>query len=159
MNLRLMNGGNRSQGFTMVEALFAMGMAGIMFVALYSGLGFGFKIIKTAREDSRATQIMVQQMETIRLYTWNQITNDGFIPTNKFPIPYYSVNGTNSSLMYTGQIKIANCPAAWYFVGPNYAANMKKVTVRLDWGTLGNTNHTRIMSTYVTRNGLQNYVY
>ena len=144
----------RNHGFTMVEALFAMGLAGIMFVSLYSGLGYGFRIIKLARENSRATQIMVQQMETIRLYTWTQITNIGFIPTNSFTVAYYSVGGTNSSLLYTGRISLATCP-----VGTTYASDMKKVTIRLDWGQLGNTNHTRLMSTYVTRNGLQNYVY
>jgi len=146
-------------GFTMMDALFAMAMAGIMFLALYSGLGFGFKLIKLARENSRATQIMVQQMETIRLYTWTQVTNPGFIPTGKISIPYYAVNGTNSSLMYTSQLSIADCPVGATNVGASYASNMKKVTVRLDWGQLGNTNHTRTMSTYVTRNGLQNYVY
>ena len=148
-----------NHAFTLMDALFAMVMAGIMFLALYSGLGFGFKLIKLARENSRATQIMVQQMETIRLYTWAQVTNAGFIPTNKIVIPYYSINGTNSSLVYTSQIRIADCPVGATNVGSSYAGTMKKVTIRLDWGTLGNSNHTRFMSTYVTRNGLQNYVY
>ena len=158
MNLRLIKGKgrSRSQGFTLVEAMFAMAMAGIMFLALYSGLAFGFKMIKLARENSRATQIMVEKMETIRLYTWTQVTNPAFIPST-FTNAYYTINGTNSGINYTGKISVATCPVG--SVGPGYASNMKKVTIRLDWGKIGNTNYTRSMSTYVTRNGLQNYVY
>jgi hypothetical protein len=36
---------------------------------------------------------------------------------------------------------------------------MRKLTVRVDWSPMGNTNRTRTMTTYVTRNGLQNYVW
>ncbi len=57
---------HRRRAFTLVESLFAMTMASVMFAALYSGLAFGFNIIKAARENSRATQIMVEKMETIR---------------------------------------------------------------------------------------------
>lgn len=46
---------HRRRAFTLVESLFAMTMASVMFAALYSGLAFGFSIIKAARENSRAT--------------------------------------------------------------------------------------------------------
>lgn len=129
-----------------------MVIAGVMFLALYAGLAFGFNVIRLARENTRATQIMLEKMETVRLYTWTQITNAGFIPTNKFTVPYYAV-GTNSSLLYTGQVLIEASG-----VGTSYAENMRKVTVRLEWCPTG-LLRTRSMSTYVTRNGMQTYVY
>ena len=141
------------QAFTLVDALFAMLIAGLMFFAMYTGLTFGFTVVKMARENTRATQIMLEKMETIRLYTWDQVTNVGFIPTNPFPVPYYAV-GTNSSLMYTGRISIEPSGLA-----TSYADNMRKVTIRVDWCALGATNRTRTMSTYVTKNGMQSYVY
>lgn len=144
----------RARAFTLVDALFAMAMAGVMFTALYAGLAFGFKMVKMARENTRATQIMLEKMETIRLYTWSQINSNGFIPTNKFVVPYYSVNGTNSSLVYTGQFFIEASG-----IRPSYSNDMKKVTVRVDWGSLGGSNRTRTMTTYVSKNGLQSYVY
>jgi len=144
----------RTRAFTLVDALFAMAMAAVMFTALYAGLAYGFRIIKMARENTRATQIMLEKMETIRLYTWTQINSNGFIPTNKFIVPYYSVNGTNSSLVYTGQCFIE--PSG---MTNSYADTMRKVTVRVDWGNLGTTNRTRTMTTYVSKGGLQNYVY
>ena len=143
-------------GFTLMDALFGMAIAGVMFTALYAGLGFGFRIIKMARENTRATQIMLEKMETIRLYTWTQINSNGFLPTNQFTVPYYSVGSTNTSLMYTGRVTIGPCTI---FPTPSYAADMKKVTITLQWSPLGNTNRTRTMSTYVTRNGMQSYVY
>src|ERR1051325_3454190 len=109
--------------FGLVDALFAMVMAGVMFLALYAGLAFGFKVIRFARENTRATQIMLEKMETVRLYTWTQITNVGFIPTNKFTVPYYAVGtNVNSSLLYTGQIVVAASG-----VGTSYASDMRKV--------------------------------
>ena len=145
---------SRNRAFTLVDAIFAMAVAGVMFAALYAGLAFGFRIIKLARENTRATQIMLEKMETIRLYKWEQITNVGFIPTNAFLIPYYSIGGTNTSLMYTGVVSIQPSGLAW-----SYAPDMRKVTIRLDWASIGGTNRTRSMMTYVTRRGMQGYVY
>lgn len=145
---------SRSRAFTLLDAIFAMAVAGVMFTALYAGLAFGFNIIKMARENTRATQIMLEKMETIRLYTWEQITNVGFIPTNTFLVPYYSIGGTNTSLMYTGQVVIQ--PSG---LPLSYANEMRKVTIRIDWASMGGTNRTRSMMTYVARRGMQGYVY
>ena len=145
---------SRSRGLTLVDAIFAMAVAGVMFTALYAGLAFGFRIIKMARENTRATQIMLEKMETIRLYKWEQITNAGFIPTNAFLVPYYSIGGTNTSLMYTGRVSIQPSGLPW-----TYANDMRKVNVRIDWSSMGGTNRTRSMTTYVSKNGMQSYVY
>jgi len=143
----------RAGGFGLLDAVFAMGIAGVLFGALYAGLSFAFATIKFARENTRATQIMVERMETIRLYTWSQITSNGFIPSGPFTVPYYSIGGTNSSLVYTGQMFIADSG-----LGTSYAPNMKKVAIRLNWVT-GRTPRTRTMMTFVSSNGLQQYVY
>jgi prepilin-type N-terminal cleavage/methylation domain-containing protein len=145
------------RGFTMIEALTAMLMAGIMFTALYAGLHSGFRIIKMARENTRATQIMIEHMEICRLYRWEKLTNTGgFLNTNPIVVPYYPVGaGANgSSLNFTSRVILE--PVA---TGTSYADDMRKLTVRVDWETMGSTNRTKMMSTYVTRNGLQNYVW
>jgi hypothetical protein len=145
----------RRQGYTLLEALIAMCMAGLLFISLYAGLSYGFRIIKMARENTRATQIMIEHMEICRLYKWNDLTNVGnFLNTNPIAVPYYAVGGTNTSLMYTSRVILE--PVPFY---TSYAGDMRKLTVRVDWSQLGNSNRTRSMSTYVTRNGLQNYVW
>ena len=135
----------------------------MMFAALYAGLAYGFNIIKMARENTRATQIMLEHMEIIRLYTWEQLTNTGtgkFLPTNKFTVPYYSVGGTNSSLLYTARVQVGYAPMTGVGIfNACYSNDMRKITVQLEWGQLGNTPRKRTMTTYVTRNGLQKYVW
>src|SRR5881296_83371 len=101
--------------FTLVEAVVAMAVCGIMIVALYSGITSGFFHIRMARENFRATQIMVEKMEVIRLLTWDQINSNGFVPAT-FSAPYYpdnSTSATNSAsggLVYNGTITITDVP-------------------------------------------------
>jgi len=143
------------KAFTLMDALFAVLISGMMFTSMYAGLAFGFKTIKMARENTRATQIMLEHMEICRLYKWQDFTNtSGFLNTNPFTVYYYAVGNTNNSLQYTAQISVASCP-----IGTSYASEMRKLSIRLDWSALGNTNRTRIMTTYIARNGLQNYVW
>jgi hypothetical protein len=138
---------------TIVEVVFAMAILGVVFLALYAGLASGFSIIKLARENTRATQILIEKMETIRLYNWDQINSNGFLLTN-FTARYYPMGGvTNGGTLYTGNICVATAPIA-----ASYAGDMKKVTVTLNWKT-GELQRSRAISTYVTRNGLQNYIY
>lgn len=142
-----------ASGFTIIEVLFTMMMAGVMFTALYAGISSGFAVIKLARENTRATQIMVEKMETIRLYSWDQINSNGFIPSN-FVASYYpmGVVGDRGTL-YTGIVSVADSS-----LGTSYAPEVKKVTVQLKWNT-GNLPRSRSISTYVSRYGLQNYIY
>lgn len=146
------------RAFTMMEALVAMAIAGIMFTALYAGLNGGFRIIKMSRENTRATQIMVEHMEICRLYKWKDLTNTGgFLNTNPIPVAYYP-GGVNSSIMFTSRVILE--PVTLHGIPqPSYSSDMRKLTVRVDWEPMGSTNRTRTMSTYVARNGLQNYVW
>ena len=155
MNIRLHQcpQARAAHGFGMVDAIMGMAIAGVLFIGLYAGLAFGFNTIKFARENTRATQIMLEKMETIRLYTWTQINSNGFIPTTTFTVPYYAVGSTNGSLVYTGQVLIAGSG-----LNTSYSNDMKKITVKLSW-TTGQTPRSREMSTYVSRNGMQSYVY
>ena len=142
----------REGGFTLMDALIGMAIAAIMFVSLYSGLAWGFTTIRLARENSRATQIMVEKMETIRLYTWDQINSNGFIPSN-FVANYYPVGSTNSGVNYTGAMTIASSA-----LGTSYADDVRKINLQLNWVT-GSLPRTRSLTTYISRNGLQNYIY
>lgn len=145
----------RRRGFTLIEALVAMLMASIMFTALYAGLHFGFRIIKLSRENTRATQIMVEHMEICRLYKWKDLTNVGvFLNTNPIAVPYYPIGAGSSSIMFTSRVSLL--PVT---LGASYATDMRKLTVRVNWESTGDSNRSRTMSTYVARNGLQNYVW
>src|SRR5437870_8293855 len=114
---------SRLAAFSLVEASIGMGIIGTVVGALLSGISAGFFTMKMARENLRATQIMLEKVETIRLYRWDQITNSGFIPT--LFTNYYDPNGVNpQSIAYRGTISIDPVP----FNTVSYSANMKQIT-------------------------------
>ena len=141
------------RGFTLIEALIGMAVIGIVFLSLYGGLTSGFSATQVARENLRATQILAEKMETMRLYTFDQISSNGFIPAS-FTAPYYPLGQAgNQGITYTGTVSIA--------AGPNdvsYRDNLKQITVTATWSS-GNVQRSRQMTTYVARDGLQSYVY
>ncbi len=139
--------------FTLIEVMIAVLIIGITFVTLYLGFTQGFAIIQVARENLRATQILQEKTETIRLYTWEQINSNGFIPTT-FNVDFYPA-GTSGArgITYNGTLTISAPP-----VTESYANDMKLVTVRVNW-TSGKVNRQREMRTMVSRYGLHNYIY
>jgi len=141
-------------GFSIVEALTAVSIIGVTFTSLYTGLASGFAVIQLARENLRATQILQKKFETLRLYTWEQINSNGFIPTN-FTAYYYPTTNIHESqgITYTGTVSIAN--SGW---SESYATNLKIVQVEVEWDS-GSQRRTRSMETLVGRKGLQAYVY
>jgi len=142
--------------FTLLEVLVAMGIIGVTFIALYGGLTYGMTRVQLSREDLRATQILMEKMETIRLYNWDQITATGtnlYIPTN-FTASYSpSGGGTNGGAVYSGEVKIEDSS-----LGTNYDDDIKKVTVTLNWKT-GSISRSRTISTLVAQNGLHSHIY
>jgi hypothetical protein len=125
-------------------------------VALFGAFTSGMTVVQGARENTRATQIMVQKMETIRLLTWNQGINSS-IARPAFEA-LYDPASTNAGTVYEGSYEYqpadTNIPAA-------YRDKLRKVNVTIYW-----TNHvggrarvqSRQMETFVARYGMQNYV-
>ena len=134
----------------------SVGVIGVLLVSLYAGLTFGFTQIQVSREEERATQILAERMEVVRLLSWDQIANlPGYVPAG-FTASYSLLNPTNttaSSLIYTGTVQLTNAPVA-----ENYSNDLKLLTISLSWRSRGIT-HRRSMRTFVSRYGLQNYVY
>jgi hypothetical protein len=145
----------RNEAFSLVEIAVCVGIMSVVFVSLYGGIASGFGLVNLARENLRANQIIIEKMETIRLYNWDQINSNGFIPAT-FTAPFFPAAGTNdydSGITYYGQLTITNAP-----VSSEYDENMRMVMVSLTW-TNGNVPRTRELQTLVSRYGLQNYIY
>jgi len=150
--------GNRSKisaqaGFSLIEVTVGMGVIGTAAMALFSGFTSGFFTMQLARENLRATQVLLEKTETLRLYSWDQINTANFIPPTF--TSYYDPNDTNSAhgIIYSGTMVITNCP-----VSSSYNDDMKMAVITLNWRT-GSLPRTRTFSTYIARNGLQNYIY
>ena len=56
-----------------------MAITGIVVTALYAGINSGFYSVRLARENLRATEILLDKMEAVRVCTWDQINSNGFI--------------------------------------------------------------------------------
>ena len=141
-------------GFTLIEVMVASVLAGIMFTAMMAGFTMSFQTIKLDRENSRATQIMLEKTEVLRLYNWDQLTGadtNTYIPTN-FTAPYYP-GGNSGGFTYNGTVVITNVP-----IGSTYSNSLRAVTINLTW-TSGTAVRNRSMTTWVSRYGLQNYIY
>jgi len=150
------------QAYTLAEVMVSVFILAVMMISLYAGFYSGFALVKLSRENLRATQIMVQKLESARIYSWKQITNSAFLKTNF--TDYYNPSGTNNNTagaIYQGVVSVTtptNVPAA-------YQNKMRAITVSLYWTNYlqnPNTNviiRTRQMQTYYARYGMQDYIY
>lgn len=140
--------------FTLPEVLIAAGLVGFTGLALFVGFRQSFNLVEADRENLRATQILQEKMEMIRLYSWDQVTNAGYIPTT-FTDTFDPTAGTNNTgVTYTGTVIVTNAP-----IGATYSNDLRLVNIRLSWTNTGGTAHTREMTTFVSHYGLQNYIY
>jgi prepilin-type N-terminal cleavage/methylation domain-containing protein len=133
------------RAFTLIEVIVSMALLTSMVIALYAAYSFGFGTIKLSQEDLRADQIMVQKLETLRMYDWSKITN-GYLPTN-----FFASFSTNGGIGYHVTISVSNAPIA-----ESYSNTLRQVTVTLDWFSVG-VQRNRSMTTLVSENGLQTY--
>lgn len=141
-----------SSGFTLVEVVIAFAIAAIVSVSLYAGLARSFSVLQSARHRLRATQILTEKLEVIRLYTWTQVNTPGFVPT-KFTEYYQPATNRNPGIKYTGTITIT--PAN---VQPAYNNTMRKAVVQINWVS-GGVPQQQTMETLISEYGVQNYIY
>src|SRR5882757_2114575 len=65
----------QNQGYTLAEVMVAVLVMALIMLSVYGLLNSGFGTISVTREEERATQIMTQKLEAIRLLTWPQLSN------------------------------------------------------------------------------------
>src|SRR5206468_3107865 len=127
-------------GFTLIETVVSIGIFGIMASSFFPGVSQNLSVVAATREDQRATQIMAEKMDTIRLYTWEQINTPGFIPTN-FTVAFdpaistaTAQNGSGGgsvgtpAVSFNGTVSISQ-PA----VTESYQSSLRQVTIDLTW--------------------------
>ena len=143
-----------ASGFTLAEAMVCVAIGAVLVTALYGGITFSYSTIKLSREDLRATQLLVEQMENLRL---TQYTSLGNVTTN---VPFG--NGSTGNF-YKISISTA-VPAASDFLVPGasgpavyYTNAMLRITATATW-TNGNIQRVRSLQTFAAKNGIQSYI-
>jgi Tfp pilus assembly protein PilV len=144
-------------GHTLAEVLVAAAFLGISVISLYTGFFSGFQVTHMSRENVRATQILVKKVETIRLCSWDQLSN--FPPAFQETFDATPIENGCSNLIYYGTVTFGPPDA----VGEtSYKTNMLLVTVSLAWTNLNGRTpivHQQQMQTQVARFGSQNYAW
>jgi hypothetical protein len=154
----LSRGQRGKRGLFLLEATIGMALLGLLFMALYTGLYTTTYAVKLSRENLRATQVMAERLDTIRLYGWKKVVEDPTYIPKQFSAPVYSDDPTTAlndatTRVYSGEIIIEPAPMT-----ETYAADLRTITVKLTWQT-GNMTRTRSMSTLVSKFGVYKYVY
>ena len=140
-------------GHSLPEAVIAVSLVGVMFISLYAGFTTGFGILRSARENLRATQILNEQTERIRLLNWSQVLPSTFVekfdPADSSPTP--------SGPVFHGRIE-PSVPTDW---PEAYRDRGRLITITLAWtNSEGSTSrvHQRQVQACVARYGMQSYL-
>jgi hypothetical protein len=149
---------NWKKAFFLLEATIGMSLLGLIFMAMYTGLVSTTFSVQLSRENLRATQIMAEKLDTIRLYGWKKIVEDPYYLSAPFNPPVYSddpsMPGNDATTrVFRGEILVEPAP-----ITEPYAADLRMITVKLTWVT-GKMQRKRTMSTLVSKQGLYRYVY
>jgi hypothetical protein len=130
---------------------------GTMVVCLYGGFSSGFAIMQMAREDLRATQILMQKMEAVRLCTWRQVTNASISFSERYdPLGAASNSG---GAVYSGVLQVGPATA---IPSVAYSSNLRLITGRIYWTNFSGGKQivrSREMQTLAARYGMQSYLW
>lgn len=139
-------GSHGESAFSLTEVSFAILVVGVLIAAILSTVTNGFDVLSRSRETLRGNQILQQELETIRTYTWSQMTNTA---------NFGSTNVSDSGVVYT-----VTRNATPYTTTTSYCTNnMRKVTVVVVWTNMTGEAVTKSMTTLVTQRGLNDFIY
>jgi hypothetical protein len=146
-----------------VEVVCAVFIAAIAATVLFAGFDNGFALLRTTREDMRATQILEQKTEAFRLFTWQQLTN---AETPGLPFQeYYDPSGSANNKGTTNWVTISTtAPATNLYTDPATAAyrtNLHLITITVVWTNYIGSKpvvHSRQMQTLSALAGMQSYL-
>ena len=151
MRIRLPN--KTQKGTTLVDVIMAVAVIGIMSTGLVGSLCYGFYTMSMTRENQRATQIILETVETVRLFNWSQVNTPGFIPPTFTGVYDPQAPVGQQGITYYGSIQTNTVD-----VGATINSNLMLMTVSLDWTNRGIPHH-RTLDTLIAKDGIQLYVY
>jgi len=149
-----------ASAFTLAEVIVAVFILTTMALSLYAGFSTGFMIVDSARSDLRASQILMQKAEALRLCTWSSLASCPITFVEKYDPSAYSGGSGSGGTIYSGTLT-TNVPAS-IRNSAAYKTNMCLVNLTLYWTNFDGCQysvHSRTMQTLVARYGLQNYIW
>lgn len=142
---------------SMLEIMVGVGLLGMVLASLFSGISMATGMTEMARQDLRATQILLERIEGLRLFNWNQLLYSNSLCPANFTSSFYPIPNSSGStgITYYGTIVLTNVAA-----GPacSYSNQIRAIVVTVNW-TNGGLGHTRSLTTCQSQYGAQNYAF
>jgi prepilin-type N-terminal cleavage/methylation domain-containing protein len=140
------------KGYTLVEVIISVLVLALVGGSLFAGLAAGFSLVQSSREDTRATQIMVEKMETVRLQGWSNLASSApNTPLTSFQPSYFADGSATNPPIYQGTIQVSKSPPG---ISGTYLSHIMAVTVTLQWTNGSGVMATRKMQTLVAEHGM-----
>ena len=149
-------------GETFAKMLVGVAFVGVVVTLLYGAFSVGFPAIQSTRENLRASQIVMQKAEALRLFTWSQVCDTNPHPARLFVEPKDSpgVSGSSGSVQYAGYGSAA-VPATGELANAS-PRHLRTVTVTVCWTNSDGAKpvvHRRDMQARLARNGTPKYIW
>lgn len=136
-----------SNGFTLLEAMIATAILGLALASVLAVLSQSARYITDVRRSARASQILQQEMENIRLTNvWSGLQG---LNNTTFLDP------SDSNHLYAGRITESGYAPSVY----NGVTNVVIVTLTVTWTNQVNCVLTNTLSTLVGNGGLNKYIF
>ncbi|HWX19835.1 MAG TPA: hypothetical protein VN578_08005 [Candidatus Binatia bacterium] len=145
--------------YTIAEVVVAVLVLTTVMIGIYGGFSYGFSTVQTAREDLRATQILVQKTEAVRVCNWSDLWSN--CPIN-FKERYDPIGVASNAGGVTYYGTLALCTPTNIPDTAAYKTNVTLVNIKLTWTNYNGSKvlaHNREMQTQVARYGLQGYIW
>src|SRR4051795_12092838 len=142
--MKIRCGKRKAGGTSMVDVVVAVAIIAITCIGLVGSLSYGFFTMGMTRENQRATQILLETVETIRLYNWDQVNSNGFIPSTFTGVYDPQAPVGQQGLTFYGTIATNSAN-----IGATINSNLMVMTVVLNW--TNRVPHHRTNVTYIAK--------
>jgi type II secretory pathway pseudopilin PulG len=140
MTRKLVNG---KDGFTLLEAMVATMILGFVLASVLAVLSQCARYLTDIRRSARASQMLQQEMEYVRLLDWSTLQS----LTNRFTDP------SDTNHIYTGTIT----QSAYSSYGST--TTVEEVTLTVTWTNQVGCILTNNLTTLVSNGGLNKYIF
>ncbi|HXI83085.1 MAG TPA: type II secretion system protein [Verrucomicrobiae bacterium] len=134
---------NTKDGFTLLEAMIAVMILGFVLASVLVTVSQSARYLTDIRRTARASQVLQQEMEYIRLLDWNTLQS----VTNTFSDP------SDTAHLYTGKVT----QSAYDAYGTTNT--IVKVTLTVSWTNQVNCVLTNTLTSLVGNGGLNKYIF
>ena len=144
----IFSGSADRMGTTLVEVMIAVFVLAIVFTGIFAMLNQGFRLMETAQDYNRVSQILQNQMEVFRSKNWTALEEysaRGTFDTSEF----FTEFGSHYSGIYT--ITTSKSSA------DEVEIQQKEIVLTVGWTDTRGMTRTRRYRTFFTKDGLNDY--